>query len=74
MGNPCKETRVLSGVHKRIYKYLGGRQRPLSPFSGASTIKKMLGVSPSMRFFGVGASHARFLASRSRPELASARP
>ena len=28
----------------------------------------MIGVGPRVRFFGVGASHARLLASRSRPD------
>ena len=41
---------------------------------GASTLEKMLGVGPSMRFFGVATSRLRFGASRSRPELAGARP
>ena len=42
--------------------------------SGASTSKKMLGVSPSVRFFGVATSRVRLVTSRSRLELASARP
>ena len=44
--------------HIRIYS--GGRQRRLfSRVFGTSTIKKMLGVGPSVRFFGLATSHAR---------------
>ena len=35
-------------------------------FRDAPTLEKMLGVGPSMRFFGLGFSGARFRASRSR--------
>ena len=44
-------------------------------FSGDVDLKKTtFGVTPSMRVFGLRFSDARFRASRSRPELASARP
>ena len=34
-----------------IHKYFWGRQRHVLAFFGASTLQKMIGVSPSMRFF-----------------------
>ena len=42
--------------------------------AGTSFVLDMLGVGPSMRFFGLGFSDARFGASGSRPELTSASP
>ena len=53
---------------------LGVAKDPLWRLRGVESLKKMLGVSPSMRFFGVGWSRLRFVTSRSRPELASASP
>ena len=45
------ETRKESQMELR--KYFGGRQRhPFSRSWDPSTFKKMLGVTPSMRFFG----------------------
>ena len=50
---------------------------PKTPAFGVlwgSTLKTPIGVGPSMRLFGLGTSRLRFDASRSRRELASARP
>ena len=52
----------------------GSPKTPVLAFSEARRMKKMLGVSPSMRVFGSRSSGARSDASRSRRELASASP
>ena len=53
-----------------IQLFLGSPKTRLGVF-GASTLKKMTGVTPSMRFFGVGASRLRFDASSSRLDVAT---
>ena len=41
----------------------------MASFPATSTLQTLIGVTPSMRFFGVGWSRVRSVASRSRPDV-----
>ena len=62
----------LFAVRPSIYKYFWGSPKTRFGVLRTSTLQTLLGVSPSVRVFGVGASRLRFRASRSRRELTSA--
>ena len=64
------------GPRPHIYRYLGGRQRHLLLHVFAtSTLEKMTGASPSVRFFGVATSRVCVSWRRGRAgQLAGARP
>ena len=57
-----------------LYHYFGGSPKTCFMRFRGSTLKTMIGVTPSMRFFHLGSRRLRFGASRSRLDVTSDDP